>query len=461
MKKGVLIFLGMLTGWVLVSCMVNTDLHAETSGSDATQVIGSFEGSNVYNITKISETRFTVEMRPDQPSIYSYPDHHSYWFYLKIENAKDESIQIDLLNCDWMPDHWNNYKPVYSYSIDPNELSDHNWQKVTNTSRVGSTFTFTQTYLEDTVWVALRYPYMYTYEERYVNAISGNPYVNVEVLTQSAEGRNLYSIQVTDPAHTAPKKVIFLYARGHASETDGSWLIEGIIEFLLSGDPIAATLRRETIFMLVPIVRPDASYYGRTVGMNKGLDFWREFEQAYSSKGWYLQSNEATAIYNKLVALSQTQNSMALAMNIHHPHGSEPNLWIWSGNSKFGSSEATNMHYAIRDRVLEKSFTVRNSAPGGYSGRVTSTNQFENIFEHYLIYEINMHASGSFLTLGDFDLFGEAFAKGIFDYYSGDFTDSDAPLIPTGLKVTDVKESRIILDWIASTDNVGISTRLR
>jgi murein tripeptide amidase MpaA len=54
-------------------------------------------------------------------------------------------------------------------------------------------------------------------------------------------------IKITDFAHSREqelkKKIIIITGRVHPGETNGSWVVHGIIKFLLSKDKVANALR--------------------------------------------------------------------------------------------------------------------------------------------------------------------------------------------------------------------------
>src|SRR3990172_2639244 len=206
-------------------------------GSGEIKIEANCEGSNISTVTRDREKQFDITMRPDLPSDYTYPNHTYYWFYFRISGAKNKEVTINIKNCEWMPDHWDNYKPVYTYSDDPNDLKDHNWNVITNTRRSGKTFTFTHTFTRDSAFVALRYPYHYSRLKNYLMGIEKNPHVSVKVLGNTREGREIYTLRITDNSvPDSKKKGIWLVAKEHGSEQDGAWVIEGMMKYLLKDD---------------------------------------------------------------------------------------------------------------------------------------------------------------------------------------------------------------------------------
>lgn len=70
---------------------------------------------------------------------------------------------------------------------------------------------------------------------------------------------NLYGYLITDPQAEGPKKRIVL-TDGNHSEFPGSWIFHYLIEFLLSDDPRAKTMRQKAEFYVYPMVNPDGRY---------------------------------------------------------------------------------------------------------------------------------------------------------------------------------------------------------
>lgn len=58
------------------------------------------------------------------------------------------------------------------------------------------------------------------------------------------------------------KKGVFLSARVHPGESNSSWIMKGIIEFLVRNSAEAQALRDHFIFKIVPILNPDGVING-------------------------------------------------------------------------------------------------------------------------------------------------------------------------------------------------------
>lgn len=56
---------------------------------------------------------------------------------------------------------------------------------------------------------------------------------------------------------------IFLSARVHPGETNSSWVMKGTLEYLMSNNPAAQSLRESYIFKIVPMLNPDGVINGK------------------------------------------------------------------------------------------------------------------------------------------------------------------------------------------------------
>ncbi|MBI5748006.1 MAG: hypothetical protein HZA00_02695 [Nitrospinae bacterium] len=384
-------------------------------GKTDIQIEGGFEGSNVMNIRKVSKNHFEVMMKPDEPSDYVYPGHMLYWFYFKITGAKGETVTIDVVNAEFQPRSWDNYRPVYSYTENPNDLSDHNWRMVTQTERFFTTFSFTHTYESDLAWVASGYPYTYSYLQNYLRSIKGNPYVDVMTVGHTAEGRNIDIVKITDSSiPDRKKKSIWITAGEHAAEKEGSWVAEGIMEFLLSNSPKASSIRKQTVFFIVPLAAPDANYHGRTVNPHTGFDINHRYEAIPLFKGKKVSmTEETTAIWNTVKDWVNKGDSIDVCINLHNSHATTPNV---DGMIPEGEENGLLLHKKILDN-LDNSYTkettrLKASVKASFPGRCAK--EFGSV---ELYYHLNQHDPGHRLSLEGLKGIGKGFAPGILDFY--------------------------------------------
>lgn len=98
--------------------------------------------------------------------------------------------------------------------------------------------------------------------------IGGN---RVELLTITEKGAT--------PAELSKRKGVILTARIHPGESNSSYVMKGIIEFLTTEDNIeASALRRNFIFKIIPMINVDGVVYGNYRCSLSGIDLNRSWK---------------------------------------------------------------------------------------------------------------------------------------------------------------------------------------
>ncbi|MDW7656214.1 MAG: M14 family zinc carboxypeptidase [Bacillota bacterium] len=84
--------------------------------------------------------------------------------------------------------------------------------------------------------------------------------VEIEKVGSSREMRDILLLHVR--SENAGARDFFIQARDHSYETAGSYCIEGILDFLLSEDPVCHYIRSKFSFHILPMSNPDGVYNG-------------------------------------------------------------------------------------------------------------------------------------------------------------------------------------------------------
>jgi hypothetical protein len=103
--------------------------------------------------------------------------------------------------------------------------------------------------------------------------LQGGPEVRIYQLGATVEGRPLEMVEIGAPE--APGRVLFR-GRAHPWETGGSWLLEGLMRFLVS--PAAADLRRRLCVCIMPMANKDGVARGLSRFTVTGMDL---------NRGWF------------------------------------------------------------------------------------------------------------------------------------------------------------------------------
>lgn len=110
--------------------------------------------------------------------------------------------------------------------------------------------------------------------------------------------------------HKHKKGVVFT-SRVHPGESNSSFIVEGIITFLLGNSKEAVYLRNNFVFKIIPMINPDGVIYGNYRCSLLGVDLNRRWNNP--SKILH------PTIYNakQLLTMLDIERSVALFVDIH------------------------------------------------------------------------------------------------------------------------------------------------
>ena len=182
------------------------------------------------------------------------------------------------------------------------------------------------------VYFAYCYPYTYSQLTTYLTSLSNyKKILRIDTIGQTLDNNKLYMLIITnfeDSFETlANKKAVIFTARVHPGESSSSFVIQGLIDFLLSNEIKAVSLRKNFIFKIVPMLNPDGVIRGnfRMNSVGKDLNrMWMEENEENSPSVFYCHK-----------MIQKTLNSR----NIHffcdfHGHSSKNNFFLYSCKSR-------------------------------------------------------------------------------------------------------------------------------
>ena len=199
------------------------------------------------------------------------------WIYFQASGVVGQTVNFEIGDdFETGASSLNGHKMVYSYNQQDWFFFDQNFR-----TPAENKFTFFNhtAFTQDTIYVAYGLPYPYQRIVDHTAGLVGSPWVSPTasadaelVIGQSPGGvddvgrtiapHNLYGYEITDPATVEPKKKIVLNSGVHANETLGDFVVEGLVDFLVSDDFRAAQLRRYAEFYVYPMTNPDGRYAG-------------------------------------------------------------------------------------------------------------------------------------------------------------------------------------------------------
>jgi hypothetical protein len=137
--------------------------------------------------------------------------------------------------------------------------------------------------------IATTYPYTYERLLKFVSSLNQLTFPMVRfcktaILGKSEESREIPMVTLTDPdTPEGQKQIVILTARHHpAMESSGSWVIEGIINYLLSLTPETQNVLSKWIIVAIPMVNVDGVYHGNPHYNIKGVDLVLDYQEKRS-----------------------------------------------------------------------------------------------------------------------------------------------------------------------------------
>ena len=227
---------------------------------------------------------------------------------------------------------------IYNENFDENNLSNDEVNSNNKEEMKYHTLTFSFDFSnintnEKYVYFAYCYPYSFTQLCKYLSSL--NNYKDILRLDDqfgtSLEGNLLYILIITDFTDSfdklADKKAIIFTSRVHPGESNGSYVIQGVIDFLLSNDPSAKNLRKNFIFKIIPMLNPDGVIRGNFRMNILGKDLNRMWDEPVK--------NICPTIFNAVEMIKKTLNSRDIYFFCDfHGHSNKNNFFLYSCKHK-------------------------------------------------------------------------------------------------------------------------------
>lgn len=296
-----------------------------------------FESGNLRKAIQVRDYEYDLVLNPDINC-----KHHHQWFYFEVSNMNAEiPYKFNIVNCEKINSQFNfGMQPVMYSTIEAQE-GRAGWIRAgTNvcyyrnyftrsreaTGGLGgktyytSTFTIAFPHANDVCYFAYHYPYTFTMLQGHLSrlesslntkdiyyrrmtlcsSLGGNPCDVITITAQPREG-DAKSIEIL-----RNRPYIFLTSRVHPGESNSSWVMKGVLDFLMSNFYTARHLRETFIFKIVPMLNIDGVVNGCHRCSLSGDDLNRRWiypsmllhPTIYHVKGLllYLQSIEKTPL---------------------------------------------------------------------------------------------------------------------------------------------------------------------
>ncbi|RLN95798.1 hypothetical protein BBJ28_00012088 [Nothophytophthora sp. Chile5] len=337
-----------------------------------------FESGNLERAIQIGEYEYDLILRRDFNS-----SGHMQWFYFAVSNIQPakESISSPQRGQKWRFNIVNLCKPssLFSHGLQPVVYSvkdahenRRGWLRsgtdiyyFTNpfvraprsagsssdalptdavpapASSVGTYYTLTFTLefrnTDDTYLIAHSYPYTLTMHQLHLNNIlhrSGRDMHQIlrhSSLCTTLSGRNCDLLTISDFSvglqEVKARKAVFITSRVHPGEAQASWMMRGVIDFLLGDSDVARVLRRMFLFQIIPILNPDGVYYGNSRCALSACDLNRQWQDPSRA--------QHPTIFHAKELLFKERSSRGVAFYCDmHGHSRKKNVFMYGCDTK-------------------------------------------------------------------------------------------------------------------------------
>lgn len=289
---------------------------ARILSSDSLVFDSHFESGNL-------QSAFRVVPDADDPNAkddYSHPVYdlymhndvntngHTQWFYFSVSNTRaGQEATFCLRNyqkpsslfnegmCPLIYSHkgetgwYRGGTNVCYYANAPSEIKGDKKKKDGSKSLTYTMkFTYTFTHTNDTCYFAYCHPYTYTDMQNYLNKMqrrlessNNSSIMRRSVLCKTKAGNICDLLTVTAPAATPEelndRPAVVVTARVHPGESNSSWVMQGILDYLLGDCSEAVQLRQCFIFKIIPMLNPDGVINGNYRTNLSGVDLNRHW----------------------------------------------------------------------------------------------------------------------------------------------------------------------------------------
>ena len=337
-----------------------------SSAEDNTLVFESrFESGNLRRSIQVYENEYDLIVKPDINT-----RGHTQWFYFSVSNTRrGVPVKFNLINMYKSDSLYNRgMKPLMYSMIDSSEIGEKaagervGWRRCgtdvcyyqNHIKRKGghyytASFTVTFPHDHDTVFLAYCYPYSYSDLQAYLKGLEDDPKrrnrFRRRTMCQTLAGNNCDLLTITsfacDPESLRARKGVVVSARVHPGESNSSYMMKGVIDYLTGPSLDAKILRDNFVFKIVPMLNPDGVIVGNYRCNLAGVDLNRTWD-APSRK-----LNPTIFYLKQMIRRFMDDRELILFCDLHG-HSRKMNVFM------YGCENKKSWSLRLRERVFPR-----------------------------------------------------------------------------------------------------------
>lgn len=293
----------------------------------------NFESGNLSTIERIDDTEYNVFIKPD------FNLKVRFWFYFRVANITPKLPYIfHILS-------FSKGRTTFLTEQTPlvRSTSRNKWERIPRnqcfyyisakhkcyTSNPIVSFLFQFDKIED-YFFAFSYPFTYSMLTKFNSRLINHklPFIRLFNIGKTYNGNDFPILLINQdidsilnhsatcnsaiiPSEIRDKRIVWVSARVHPGEVPSSYILHGLLEFLISNSPVAKLLRSRVIFVLIPMVNIDGVISGFYRGSAAGVDLNRTYYAPDSKQ--HPETYMMRCLYYELITHGNMQPYRALA----------------------------------------------------------------------------------------------------------------------------------------------------
>ncbi|XP_061425475.1 cytosolic carboxypeptidase 2-like isoform X2 [Lethenteron reissneri] len=349
-----------------------------------------FESGNLRQARRVGEFEYELVLRSDL-----HTERHTQWFYFRVQRAVPgpsyRFVITNLLKRDSLYGH--GMRPLV-YSEVAARSGAPGWCRTGHHIRYGPwsnpsrnpllpagvqfyclDFLMEFAHAGDTCYLAHCYPYSFSELQAHVRALLAHPRraarLRRDSLCATRAGNSCFLLTVTDfppdssqddrTEEHAGKLGVVITARVHPGESQASWIMKGVLDFLTSDEPSAQELRRKVVFKIVPMLNPDGVIVGNYRCSLSARDLNRNYRHP--------DKDEFPTVWHTKQMVEQFQKDRPVILYCDlHGHSRKHNVFMYGCSSRppRGAGDASAALF-LRERLFP--WLMARRAPGRFDWR--------------------------------------------------------------------------------------------
>ncbi|CAD8052049.1 unnamed protein product [Paramecium sonneborni] len=323
----------------------------------------NFECGNLYTVHRVGNKKYNLILHNDTQT-----NGCTRWYFFSVRTPERTMLQFNIINLSKSASYLNVNPYIYTARTgwyrggDNVQYYKNNYKKNKDTNY----YTLSFSYLfekEDITYFSLFPPYGLSSLSQFLIPFQNLPFFKLKSITTNL-GNQCPVITMGDSS----KPLIVILSRQHPSEVISSYVIEGIIQYLVNED--AQNLRQQFYFKILPMMNPDGVIHGNSITTLQGIDI---------NQKWHKVNKLIPSAQHVKALLKKAQN-LHLVLDIHQTfkkYGIKF-VGIHNQNQPFISAiQQTCQYVNINQSKFGKSSKMERTLPFALGNIL----QFSNIFQ--------------------------------------------------------------------------------